>query len=167
VTITPTITLTTSTHGFTVSDVSDGPRPAAVRPLMITVARPTPPAKPSRPPIRPTSNASTNSVRVTCARLAPMARSSAFSRWRWAALMLKTLKMMNEPTNSEMTAKMVRKIVKNCRPSSTALWFSSVISCPVSASMSRPSYCCSIRSASCWSSSVPSPTTAIESTRPG
>ena len=80
VTTTPTITLTTSTHGLTVSDVSDGPKPVAVSSLMMAVAKPTPPTNPSRPPTSPTTIASTNSTRVTWPRLAPMARSSAFSR---------------------------------------------------------------------------------------
>jgi hypothetical protein len=50
--------------------------------------------------------------------------------------MLNTLKMMKLPTNNEMPAKMVRKIVKKLSPSSMSLWFSSVISAPVNVSTS-------------------------------
>ena len=57
----------------------------------MTKARPTPPRLPSTEPPRPTISASMNIERVTWLRLAPTARSSAFSFSRWAALMLNTL----------------------------------------------------------------------------
>ena len=91
VTMVPTTTVMTNGDELSTRSVSPGPNPAALRPARMADASPTPPRQPSNEPPMPTTRASTNSDRVTCARLAPMARSSAFSRSRWAALMLNTL----------------------------------------------------------------------------
>ena len=91
VTATPTTRVMTNDDGLTVSSVPLGPKPMELSSFMMPVASSTPAPKPTTPPNTPTTSASVNSTRVTWPRLAPMARSSAFSRWRWAALMLNTL----------------------------------------------------------------------------
>ena len=65
---------------------------------------------------------------VTCRRLAPIARSNAISRVRWATTIENVLKMMNEPTNSAMPAKMNSGSVMNDSASWMSFWSSSVIS---------------------------------------
>ena len=50
-----------------------------------------PSARPRIEPTRPTTTDSTSSEAVTWRRLAPMARIRAFSRWRCAAVIEKTL----------------------------------------------------------------------------
>ena len=65
---------------------------------------------------------------------APMARSRAISRPRWATMIEKVLKMMNEPTSSAMTPKTSRKVLKNPSASLTSFWLSRVICSPVSTS---------------------------------
>ena len=54
-------------------------------------ARPMPPTRPAIEPSRPITADSISSVHVTWRRLAPMARSSAFSRCRCAAVIENTL----------------------------------------------------------------------------
>ena len=54
-------------------------------------ATPTPAANPSAEAIRPTTPASSSTDRVTCRRLAPMARISAISLVRWATRIVKEL----------------------------------------------------------------------------
>ncbi|HLZ38330.1 MAG TPA: hypothetical protein VKP64_11395 [Mycobacteriales bacterium] len=69
---------------------------------------PSPPAA----PMVPTTTASPRTERVTCPRLAPIARSSASSRVRWATSIENVFQMMNEPTNSAMTANTSRNRLK-------------------------------------------------------
>ena len=72
--------------------------------------------------------------RMTWRRLAPMARSSASSRPRWATRMPKVLMMRKDPTKSATPAKTSRKVVMKlsacCRESSLR----SASSAPVTAS---------------------------------
>ena len=55
---------------------------------------------------------------MTCLREAPMARSSASSRLRWATRIEKVLMMMNTPTIRETAAKTSRKVCRKPRISS-------------------------------------------------
>ena len=64
-----------------------------------------------------------------------MARSSAISRPRWATMIEKVLKMMNDPTSSAMTPKTSRNVLKNPSWSLTSFWVSLVICSPVRTSM--------------------------------
>ena len=106
---------------------------------------------------------------MTWPRLAPIARSSAFSCWRCAAEMLNTLKMMKLPTKIAIRAKIDRNSVRKLRPFSISLLFSSVICWPVSTSTFwLPAWVsvCSIRSASSCCDTDPSPPAVIASTTP-
>ena len=53
--------------------------------------KPIPAMSPIKDPTMPTASDSINMALVTCLRLAPIARSNAFSRCRWAALIENTL----------------------------------------------------------------------------
>ena len=80
-------------------------------------------------------SASISTVASTCRRVAPIARSSAFSRVRWATVMKKVLKMMNPPTSRATRAKISMKVLKNDNPWRRASWLSSVTVAPVTTSM--------------------------------
>jgi hypothetical protein len=79
-------------------------------------------------------SASSSTLASTWRRLAPMARSSAFSRVRWATVMENVLKMMNPPTSTATRANTSMNVLKNDRPSRIASWFSSVTVAPMTAS---------------------------------
>ena len=68
----------------------------------------------------PIMRASSNRLRSTCRRVAPMARSSAISRERWVTIIVKVFQMMNEPTNSATPAKTMNRILTIFRSSSIA-----------------------------------------------
>jgi hypothetical protein len=51
------------------------------------------------------TSASISTVRRTWRRVAPIARSAASSRLRWATTMAKVLAMISAPTNSEIAEK--------------------------------------------------------------
>ena len=78
--------------------------------------------------------ASSSTEPSTWPRVAPMARSRASSRVRWATRMLKVFEMMNQPTNRAMTAKTSRIVVKKAKPSLTSLACSSEACSPVTTS---------------------------------
>ena len=61
---------------------------------------------------RPMTSDSPRTEAVTWRRLAPTARSSASSRFRCATMIEKVLKMRNEPTNREISAKISRNVLK-------------------------------------------------------
>ena len=65
--------------------------------------------------------ASPSTERNTCRRLAPTTRSSASSRVRWPTVIENVLKIVNPPTNSEMSAKMSSAVEMNESSLSTAL----------------------------------------------
>ena len=65
--------------------------PAAFSNALRAFERPIPAKSPMKEPNRPTTTDSINIARVTCFFEAPIARSSAFSRCRCAALMENTL----------------------------------------------------------------------------
>ena len=64
-------------------------------------------------PTAPSTTASNITDRVTCRREAPIARSSASSRLRWATRIEKVLTIRNKPTTSAMPAKISRNVLRN------------------------------------------------------
>lgn len=61
--------------------------PNVFRKRLSTDAMPMPPTKPSPDAINPMMTDSTSRAETIWMRLAPTARSNAFSRWRWATIM--------------------------------------------------------------------------------
>ena len=94
--------------------------PKAARSPFEPAATTTPPPTPMAEATKPTMSASASTDRVTCFRLAPRARRSASSRSRWATMIVKVLKMMNEPTNRATAAKASRKVLKKPSASLTS-----------------------------------------------
>uniref|UniRef100_A0A6J7NAZ0 Unannotated protein n=1 Tax=freshwater metagenome TaxID=449393 RepID=A0A6J7NAZ0_9ZZZZ len=86
VTSKPTHSVVTTVLPRRLTPVDGRSTPAALSRLRRPTARPTPETSPIREPTRPITNASTSSAKVTCLRLAPTARSSAFSRRRCATV---------------------------------------------------------------------------------
>ena len=84
-------------------------------------------------PTRPTTSASIITERVIWPRLAPIARSRASSRPRWATRIEKVLTMMKEPTSRAMPAKTSRKVVMKPSASCTCVAVRSATAAPVSA----------------------------------
>ena len=89
---------------------------------------------PTTEPIRPTTDASSSTERATCRRLAPIARSSASSRLRWATRIEKVLTMRKAPTVSATPAKTSRKVLTNDRASSIRFEARAAAASPVVAS---------------------------------
>ena len=114
----------------------------------------------------PMPSASSSTAPSTWRRLAPIARSSAFSRVRWATVMKNVLKMMNPPTNRATRANTSMKVLKNDRPSRMASWFSSVTVAPVTAS-TPPGRTASRRSTSSCCDTPSSPAIEMLSNLPG
>ena len=73
---------------------------------------PTPAAKPSAEATTPTTKRLGGHRRTTCRRDAPIARSSADSRVRWATRIENVLWMLNVATTSAMPAKASRNVSK-------------------------------------------------------
>ena len=69
----------------------------------------------------PTTTASSSTARRTWPRLAPSIRIRASSRVRCATSIENVLKMMNAPTNSAISAKASRNVLKKPRPFLTSL----------------------------------------------
>ncbi len=105
---------------------------AALAPPAISIPRPMPNADPTRP----ITIASESTVRMTCARVAPIARSRASSRARCPTSIENVLTMMKEPTKSATPAKTSRKVVKNDNPVWIEVSVSSSTVAPVTASNS-------------------------------
>ncbi len=80
------------------------------------------------------ANASSSTEPSTWLRAAPIARSRASSRVRWATRMPNVLEMMKAPTNSEMKAKTRRIVEKNPKPFFTSLAVSLAAARPVTTS---------------------------------
>jgi hypothetical protein len=94
---------------------------------------PTP--NPSRDAMSPVIAASTRTELMTCARVAPRARSSASSRVRCATRMLNVLMIRKLPTNSEMNAKTSNGVpMKVLIVDSVLCSAAAAACCPVSAS---------------------------------
>ena len=92
-----TVTSTPATNVLTNADVLMAKpcvgtsKPVALSSALSNCESRMPIPKPMTEPTTPIAVDSTSSARETCRRLAPMARSSAFSRRRWAAVMENTL----------------------------------------------------------------------------
>ena len=84
-------------------------------------------------PSRPSTRASSSTLRETCRREAPRARRRASSRLRWATRIEKVLTMRYAPTTSATPAKISRKVWRNFTPLRIWLADSSAASSPVSA----------------------------------
>ena len=94
-----------------------------------------PTKKPRIDATNPVTAASTSTDVITCARVAPSARSSASSRVRCATRMLKVLMMRKLPTNSEMKAKTRSGVPMNVLIVDSVLCSAAAAACwPVSAS---------------------------------
>ena len=112
VTSTPTIRpITMSEMDGSVAPVNGSPIFAS--PMTISRTMPQPSAMPVPEPTRPSTTACTITVEKTCAGEAPMDRSSAYPRIDSRTIIEKVFAMMNEPTNSAMTA---NSSVMNARP---------------------------------------------------
>ncbi len=87
--------------------------------------RPTAASTPSPRPISeaasPTRTASPSTDRNTCRRLAPTMRSSASSRVRCPTVIENVLKIVNAPTNSEISANTSSAVERNDSALLTAL----------------------------------------------
>ncbi len=130
----PTAYAATTVRGPRTSDWPDRSRPklanSARSPTAISTPRPSPTVEPSTP----STNDSSCTERVTWRREAPSARSRASSRLRWATRIENVLTIRNEPTTSEMPAKISRKIVRKLIASSRSVACSSAWTSPVTAS---------------------------------
>ena len=78
-------------------------------------ATPAPSAMPTAEAASPSRAASASRLRLTCRRVAPIARSSAISRDRWVTIIVKVFQMMNDPTNSAMPAKTPNRTLRNVK----------------------------------------------------
>ncbi len=120
-----------------------------------------PASMPSTAPTTPTASASPVTSSRTWRRLAPSARSSANSRWRWATVIENVLKIRNAPTKVAIPAKISSIVGRNAIASlmSCACW--SPWAAPVRTVPASP-IAAWIRSASCVSE-TPESASAITS----
>ncbi len=165
VTTSPTTRLTATVRGCTTTEV-DGREPP--KELMIacrTRATPIPAPRPRTEASSPTTTASTTTLRVTCPRLAPSARSSASSRCRCATRIVNVLKIRKAPTNSAMPANTSRKVRKNPKNPLISSACSCALSTPVSAWASAGSTAAT-RSRRVSASMPSRPATRMEKSRP-
>ena len=139
--------------------------PAAENAAVTPVARPTPASNPMIDATSPSSVASTRTDPRTWRRLAPMARSRASSRVRWATRIENVLKMMKAPTTTAITPNTTSRIRKKEKFSCTVLALCAAAWAPVraSASSGRAS---STRAASVASSTEPSPAATMACAAP-
>ncbi len=98
------------------------------------MASSTPRPRPIVDPTKPSTTASNITERVTCRREAPIARSRASSRLRWATRIENVLTIRKEPTTSAMPAKISRNVLRNEIASTRSLAASSAATSPVTAS---------------------------------
>ena len=83
---TPTMSDTMSVRGSITTPPAGMSMPSADSPLFSTADTPMPATKPMIDATIPMTSASTIMLPSTWRRLAPMARSRAVSRWRWATM---------------------------------------------------------------------------------
>ena len=130
----PTTSETITVRASSCSEVLGRSMPNAFsRPLSPT-AIPMPATIPTAAATSPVTIASTTTDVITCRRLAPIARSSASSRERWATMIVNVLKMMNAPTNRAMNANTSKATRKKPRLSCRAFDCSSATVVAVTAS---------------------------------
>ena len=108
VTPVPTASATIAVRALNTSDIGGNVTPNAPRSAFRPSAAMTPSPSPISAPKSPVSAASARTEANTCRRLAPTRRSSASSRVRCPTVIVNVLKIVNAPTNSEMSAKMSR-----------------------------------------------------------
>ena len=100
----PTTSPTSISLGVGVTDPVIGVPSCASRAAM-PLTMPQPSAMPATDPTRPSISAWMITVRNTCPLEAPIDRSSAYPRMDSRTIIEKVLAMMNDPTNSAITAK--------------------------------------------------------------
>ncbi len=110
-TMIPTSSAVTIVRGASSAPAVGRPKPKASNRPTTSAANRKPPNSPSREATTAITMASPSTPRSSWPRLAPMVRSMASSRVRWATVIEKTLKMMNAPTSTATAA----------RPSSTGV----------------------------------------------
>ena len=118
---TPTRNAISTERGFSTSEKSGKPAPAALKMPMISLATSIPPPMPMIVATTDMISASTMISRRTWRPLPPMARSSASSRRRWPIVMAKTLLMRNALTKAVMKAKINRPVPNGPMNELTAL----------------------------------------------
>ena len=135
VTTVPSSRHSQTVRGSTCRDVLGSVKPTKsmshLSPRATRTPRPTPMADAPAPIMR----ASSNRLRSTCRRVAPMARSSAISRERWVTIIVKVFQMMNEPTNSATCGEDHEQDLDDLQSSSIASEFSWATVAPVTASV--------------------------------
>ena len=135
VTTTPMLSAVTATPVVRPNPAVGMPAPIAPSTALSPIARPTPAPRPTTAAKKPIASASAATPASTWPRDAPIARSSAVSRVRWATTIAKVLWMLNVATSSAMPAKASRNVLKKPRKSASSVSIaSSTSSCPVSAS---------------------------------
>ena len=128
----PTTIETTTVDAFMTTPSNPRSRPLASINAFRPTARPYPTASPTMEATAPIVSASTTTEASTWRRDAPMARSSADSRLRWAMRIENVLLMLNAATTSAMPAKASRIVLNMPRKSpSMSASISSVSSAPV------------------------------------
>ena len=162
VTPTPTASGTiTPGHRWTLIPASGRPKPTALKSAPSSFANPTPARMPSTEAMSPTITASPSTVVSICRRMAPMVRSIANSRMRWATVIEKVLKMTNAPTSTAAPANASNAGVKN-ELIAPEIWSvcSFAASVPV-CTFTQPGSCAAIRCLSSFGETPESPSTEI------
>jgi hypothetical protein len=113
----PTSRATTTVRVAITVPVLGRSMPKDLNTALSAAAKPMPPSTPSTDPSTPITAASTTTERRIWGRVAPSVRSSPSSRMRWAIVMLKMLKIRNEPTTRVTPPNTSSTIWKNDRSS--------------------------------------------------
>ena len=142
--------LTTTVRGSSTRAFLLRSRPNRPKTVLMPMASSTPRPMPTTEPTRPTTPASSSTDRATWRRLAPIARSRASSRLRWATRIENVLTMRNAPTVSAMPAKTRRKVVTNDSASSIRLAARAAVASPVAAWVSDGSTFATLARSSSW-----------------
>ena len=108
------------------------PKPIESNRVSSSLAKPTPATMPVTDASTPITSASSSTERSTWRRLAPIVRSIANSRVRWATVIANVLKMMNAPANTVAPANASNSGVrKSLMPPAVSLACSAAASGPV------------------------------------
>ena len=117
VTSTPTISEITTVDGSTAMPPAGSAKPNASNMSFSSCASPMPPKSPAIEAQMPSTSASSVTHVRICRRDAPIVRSSADSRVRWATRIENVLWMLNAATSNAMPAKMTRNVLNALRNS--------------------------------------------------
>jgi hypothetical protein len=117
----PASRLTTMVRGASTIPAWGISAPRAAKIALRPLASPRPRKSPATDARAPITSASTITEKRTCRRDAPIVRSVANSRTRWATVMESVLKMTKAPTKSAMRPKASRKYWMMFVNSSTSL----------------------------------------------